>query len=113
MAKQVFTWLPEFSATNTEEPAVKTIKFGDGYEARVSDTINVNRQSWSLTFTEQRLKGQVSAIRAFLRQHRGVLSFTWTSPLNETGSYVARKWTVSTEQGFLTIKVTFDEVFEQ
>lgn len=113
MAKPVFSWLPEFSSTNTEEPAVKTIKFGDGYEARISDTINVNRQSWSLTFTEQRMKNQVSAIRAFLRDRRGVESFTWTSPLNETGSYVARKWTVSTEQGFLTIKVTFDEVFEQ
>lgn len=113
MAKPVFTWLPEFSATSTEEPAVKTTKYGDGYEARVSDTINVNRQSWALTFTEQRKPGQVSLIRDFLRARRGVESFTWTSPLNETGSYVARKWTVGTEQGYLTIKVTFDEVFEQ
>lgn len=113
MAKPVFNWLPEFSATNSEEPAVKATKYGDGYEARVSDSINVNRQSWALTFTEQRQAGQVSLIRDFLRARRGVESFSWKSPLGETGIYVARKWTISTEQGYLTIKVTFDEVFEQ
>lgn len=113
MAKPVFTWLPEFSAANTEEPSVKPIKFGDGYEARFSDVINVNRQSWALTFTEKRTPGSTSAIRAFFRARRGVESFTWTSPLGETATYVARRWTTTTEQGYITVKVTFEEVFEQ
>ena len=113
MAKPVFTWLPEFSSSNSEEPAVKVTKYGDGYEARVSDAINVNRQSWTLSFSEQRTPGQMSQIRTFLRARHGVESFTWTSPFGETGTYVARKWTTTTEQGYITIKVVFDEVFEQ
>lgn len=113
MAKPVFTWLPEFSASNSEEPAVNVIKFGDGYETRFSDAINVNRQNWSLTFSERRTPGATSAIRAFFRARRGVESFTWTSPFGETGTYVARKWTTTTEQGYITVKVTFEEVFEQ
>lgn len=112
MAKLTFGWFPDVASENTEEPAVNVTKYGDGYEARMTDTINVNRQSWRLTFTRGRLSGECQLIRNFLRARRGVESFLWTNPLGELGVYVGRKWTTKSDRGEITVSVTFDEVFE-
>lgn len=110
MARLTFDWFPDASSELTEEPTVNVTKFGDGYEARISDTINVAPQKWSLTFT--RTREICAAARAFLKAHRAVDSFYWTNPLNETGVYVCRSWKLKTESGKATLTATFEEVFE-
>lgn len=107
-----FTWYPDMASDNTEAPEVKVTKFGDGYEARVANAVNVIKQSWSLTFTKGRPTGECQAIRAFLKARKGVEAFNWTNPFNEAGVYVARKWTSTSNEGYLTVKVTFEQVFE-
>lgn len=88
------------------------IQFGDGYESRFSNVINVNHQSWAVTFSRGRPSGEIQAIRTFLRARRAVEAFNWTNPLGEPGVYVARKWTVTSEEGYLVLKSTFEQVFE-
>ena len=112
MIATTFTWFPDIASENSEDPAVNVTKFGDGYEARVSNVINVTAQKWSLTFTRGRASGECQAIRTFLKARRGVESFNWTNPFGEAGVYVARKWTSTSNEGGLTVKVTFEEVFE-
>lgn len=107
-----FTWYPDMASDNTEAPDVNVTKFGDGYEARVSNVVNVIKQSWSLTFSRGRSTGQCQAIWAFLRARKGVEAFNWTNPFGEAGVYVARKWTSTSNEGYLTVKVTFEQVFE-
>jgi phage-related protein len=113
MARQTFTWFPDVASENSEEPSVNVTKFGDGYEARTSDTLNVIHQSWRVVFTKGRNAGEGLAIRNFLRARRGVESFIWTNPLGETSFYVARKWTTKSDRGEVTVSTQFDEVFEQ
>lgn len=112
MARQTFTWFPDVASENSEEPSVNVTKFGDGYEARTSDTLNVTKQSWRVTFTKGRNGGEGLAIRNFLKARRGVESFIWTNPLNETGYYVARKWSTKSDRGEVTVNTVFEEVFE-
>lgn len=107
-----FTWYPNMASENTETPTVKVTKFGDGYEARVPNAINIIPQSWSLTFEKARLGGEGQAIRNFLRARKGVEAFNWTNPFGEAGVYVARKWSFTSNEGYLTVKVTFEQVFE-
>lgn len=112
MIATTFTWYPDMDSDNTEEPDVNTTKFGDGYEARTSNVINSLKQSWNLTFTRGKPSGEGQAIRAFLKARGGVQSFNWTNPFGETGVYIARKWSTTSNEGYLTIKATFEEVFE-
>lgn len=107
-----FNWYPDIASDNTETPTVNVTKFGDGYEARVANVINVIPQSWSVTFTRGRDSGECQAIWAFLRARKGVQAFNWTNPFGEAGVYVARKWTSTSNEGFLTVKTTFEQVFE-
>lgn len=107
-----FQWYPDIASDNSETPSVNVTKYGDGYESRVANTINVTPQSWTLTFSRGRLSGQCQAIRAFLRGRRGVEAFNWVNPFGEPGVYVARKWSSTSNEGYLTVKVTFEEVFE-
>lgn len=113
MARLTFTWFPDSAGEATEEPSVNVTKFGDGYEARTSDTLNVTKQNWQLTFTKGRAGGEGEAIRAFLKARRGVESFIWTNQFNETSFYVCRKWTFKSDRGEVSVTALFEEVFEQ
>ena len=41
---------PTFNAVKSSQPAIKTTKFGDGYEQRTTFGLNQNPKEWSLTF---------------------------------------------------------------
>jgi phage-related protein len=112
MIRQTFGWFPDTASEATETPAVNVTKFGDGYEARLADTVNVNRQSWKVTFTTGRKSGNGLAIRAFLQARGGKDAFIWINPFGETGLYVARTWTSKSDRGEISIASVFDEVFE-
>lgn len=112
MAKRTFNWFPDTASEAADDPAVNVTKYGDGYEARNGESLNTNRQSWRLTFTRARITGEGLAIRQFLRDHEGVQAFIWKNPFEETGTYVARKWSTKSDQGIIVVTATFEEVFE-
>ena len=41
---------PVVNAVKRSQPAIKTTKFGDGYEQRTTFGLNQNPKEWSLTF---------------------------------------------------------------
>ncbi|MOA23221.1 Phage minor tail protein [compost metagenome] len=65
--------------------AVRTKKFGDGYEQSVGESLNNRSQSWPITYTGT--KERVKAVQAFLDRHKGTKAFLWTPPLGELGLY--------------------------
>lgn len=111
MAKQVFTWFPDFGGTLSIKPAVEQTKFGDGYELRTSFSINTMGDKWSLSFT--RLPVEANAILAFLKTHAGKTSFQWETPHEETALFVCREWGVSRMVGgVMRVSCSFEQVFE-
>lgn len=108
---KTFIYYPDVGSKLKEKPNVTSAKFGDGYEQRASNGINTTAGTWSLTFTRQRSIGL--AILTFLRGCKGVESFNWTNPFNETGVYVCRSWNPSPMKGgFIEITAEFEQVFE-
>lgn len=107
------TWIiaPSFAAQLQEKPRVLTAGFGDGYEQRVADGINVRPRVWNLTFGA-RTTTERDAILTALRAENGITSFTWTDPLGYTGKFVCSEWNTSIENAAAnTVTATFREVF--
>lgn len=77
-----FLYAPSFSIPSTMMPRVRRAQFGDGYEQRSQDGINVLLQKWSLTF-ENRAKSDADEIEGFLRAHGGVTAFEFVAPGSE------------------------------
>lgn len=95
-------------------PAVRTVKFGDGYEQRIATGINNNPQKWSLMFTK-RSGADVDGVYDFLQARGGVEAFEWTPRWESVPRrYVCRKWTRKFDVYNIVQSITFvlDEVFE-
>lgn len=111
MPIQTFTWKPELGAERSKEPDVTPIKFGDGYEVRVSSSINPSPTSWSCTFTAS--NQDALDIIAFLDARGAKEAFMWTDPLGTFKKYICRKHKSSqTGFGVFSIAATFEQVFE-
>lgn len=108
-----FNFTPEFSASRNTRPAVTSIKFGDGFEQRVSYGLNQVMETWSLRF-QNRTKAEADQIDAFLQEAGGVLSFDWTPPDALTASkWICREWSRSIEKANLyNITATFEKVYD-
>lgn len=107
-----FTFTPSFEPVLSEKPRVLSARFGDGYEQRVGDGINIRARSWQLTF-KQRTAAEMAPIIAFLRARNGFESFDWTDPDGVAGKFICREWSKSTNNAVTqTLTCTFDEVFE-
>ena len=70
---------PDKQLTKTSTPRILTAKFGDGYEQRIADGINVLNETYSLTF-RNRTKEEIDDIVAFLDTKQNVTKFTLTLP---------------------------------
>ena len=107
-----FTYTPDYGATKSSKPRVKAIRFGDGYEQRISYGINTNPQEWNLKFA-MRDNTETAAIENFLSARNGVESFDWTPPNGTSGRYICREWSKVLERSNLnTINAKFEEVFD-
>lgn len=107
-----FSYTPEFGALVTKKPSVRSVKFGDGYEQRLSYGINTNPQVWNVTFS-MREDTEANAIDAFLAARNGVDSFDWTPPNGTAGKYICREWSRTLEKYNLsTIQASFEQVFD-
>lgn len=108
---QKFTWRPDLGAARQVDPLVNVTQFGDGYELRTSSQVNVNKRSWSLTFTSN-LK-TIKPLIDFLDARQGREAFAYTDPLGDDGVYVCRSWNSrQTNFGIYEVSATFEEVFE-
>lgn len=108
-----FTWTPDFGASSNSTPAVKQVKFGDGYEQRQAGGINPLLPKWSLRFSV-RDDTETAAIEAFLISVGAQTSFIWTPPKSSTaGKYVCRSWVKQIDTAVSnTITATFEQVAE-
>lgn len=104
-----FTYCPAFGASDTTKPRVLKAQFGDGYQQRAGDGINIAPRQWSLSFS--RKQSDIDAIRAFLEARNGIESFTWTPPRGASGRFLCEQWQGSVNDGADSLTVTFDEVF--
>lgn len=105
---------PTYGAQKTNEPKIKEVQFGDGYEQRVTFGLNQNPVTWDLSW-ENIAKNQADAIDSFLslRAVDGA-SFNWVPP-EDTLAYrwTCKSWRKSIPyKGRATINATFRQVFE-
>lgn len=105
---------PAYGAQKTSQPAVRTTRFGDGYEQRVRFGLNQNPKQWNLTW-QNITEANADTIEAFLdaRADDGA-SFDWTPPGEATAyKWVCEQWDKTIPYtGRATITATFRQVFE-
>lgn len=107
-----FNYAIDWSPQASERPRVLSSKFGDGYEQRVADGINVRPLTYDLQF-KNRSATEAGNILTFLRARNGVESFDWTPPNGSAGKYVCREWNHSPDQvDRYTVTAKFEQVFE-
>lgn len=110
MARLTFSYRPDYESTMSQEPAVLTTKFGDGYEQRVANGINNSPEKWSLKFTVG--NPVLPSALAFIQARKGVESFYWTNSFGTTNVYVCRRWNLSRGPGKQVLSMEFEQVFE-
>lgn len=110
MSRATFTWFPEFESQLSQEPNITVTKFGDGYESRTPMGINNSPEKWSLKFSET--NSVFSEVLGFVRARNGVESFYWRNPFGAINVYVCRKWSMTRSQGYSSINLDFEQVFE-
>ena len=103
---------PTYSAQKKSAPVVRTVRFGDGYEQRLTFGVNQNPKMWDLTWNVS--ETDADTIEAFLDARAGQEHFDWT-PLGEATAYkwVCSEWSKSIPYvGRATIQASFRQVFE-
>jgi phage-related protein len=107
-----FTTAVDFGAQLSEKPRVLTAQFGDGYQQRLGDGINIAPEEWQLTFSA-RTAAERDTILAFLSARNGVESFDWTSPAGTVGKFVCPEWSYVPNKAVAnTVTALFRQVFE-
>lgn len=108
-----FTALPSYGTSSTRQPKVKAVRFGDGYEQRIQDGINSDKQVWSLQFTN-RDSADIDSIESDLASLKGVDYFLWTPPRSSTqGKYICRSWQRQIAVGTTdSLTATFEQVYD-
>lgn len=105
---------PAYGAQKTSNPKLRTAKFGDGYEQRVSFGLNQNPKRWDLTW-QNITEANADTIETFFNA-RAVdgASFDWTPPDEATTyKWVCEEWSKTIPYtGRATISATFRQVFE-
>ncbi len=104
---------PTYNAQKTNKPNVRTVRFGDGYEQRLTFGLNQNAKRWSLTFEVS--ETDADTIETFLDARASDnASFDWQPPGSSTTyKWVCEQWSKSIPYlNRATIQATFREVFE-
>ena len=106
-----FTWCPEVGAEATYTQRNLRVQFGDGYEQVMGDGINIEKDSWPLTFNVDKDVGEL--IRDFIRRHKERTPFYWTPPFaEEPEKYIGKGLSVTYPGGrAMIIKVTFEKTY--
>ena len=107
-----FTYIPSFTASESSQPSVRKVQFGDGYQQRLRFGLNTDSKTWQLTFAN-RTDSERETILSFLEARGGVESFDWTPPRGGAGKFVCEEWQAKLSNcNNNQIQATFREVFE-
>ncbi len=104
---------PDYGASKSAQPSVRSIQFGSGYSQRATFGINQDPKAWNLSW-QYRTTADTNTIEDFLEARAGVESFDW-SPPDEAVTYkwVCSNWTKTMPYANLfNITATFVQVFE-
>jgi len=104
---------PTYDAQKSRRPNVRTTRFGDGYEQRVSFGLNQNPKEWSLVFVVS--ETDADTIETFLDARAADnAAFDWTPPGTVTPyKWICSEWSKSIPYlNRATIQATFRQVFE-
>lgn len=102
-----FTYTPSFPLSESSQPRAARTAF-PSYEQRTTFGINPLQDTWDLSFSA-RTAADRNNIYAFLEARGGVEPFEWTTPFNETGSFVCTSWETSLDSCFLnTLTAKFE-----
>ncbi len=106
-------FVPIYGATKRNAPKTRIVKFGDGYEHRISFGLNQNAKIFALTFVES--ETDIDTLTDFLdaRVVDGA-NFRYTVPTESAMNFVVEgNYTKTlTYNGRAKVQVTFREVFE-
>lgn len=104
---------PTYSLTKQSEPRIRTTRFGDGYQQRITFGLNQNPKEWRLTFILRNT--DADTVEAFLDARAADTdNFTWTPP----GSASPLRWICpSWNREYFSsthsqLDMTFQQVFE-
>lgn len=75
-----FAYAPDWGATPSLEPRIKTAKFGDGYEQRAEDGLNTLLPTWKLTFGKRTQAEAQEIYRWFIANKAHTTAFGWAAP---------------------------------
>jgi phage-related protein len=112
-----------YESSKKVTPRILIAKFGDGYEQRTPDGINIMPRSGTIKVDQLRFadpkdpstaQKNIQFLDNWLRQTQGVQAFFFTPPYDVQGTFVADQgWTI-TEKGYdyAILEVPIREVFE-
>jgi phage-related protein len=110
-----FLWIPSYTSTVQHKPSVTTIRFGNGYEQRISKSINPDLKTLQLNF-DQRTSREARAIIHFLKERSGTQAFAYNpgdiyAEQSYRTKYVCREWETSfTFKENYSVRAKFEEV---
>ena len=102
-----------YGISKASRPNVRTARFGDGYEQRVTFGLNQNPKIWQLSWVNI-TEADCDTIENFLNARAGVEAFDWSPPdESDTYKWVCQDWNKKIDLPTRrTITATFREVFE-
>jgi phage-related protein len=104
-----------FSPQLSEEPRVRRVKFGDGYELRVGDGLNPISMTTSIPW-KNRTQAERNELVDFFKRHHGMFWWWWIPPgETQARKFICRSWTVSRSNDSSATSPRFDincEVYE-
>ena len=91
-----FTFTPDWGLKKSNNPAISTEQYGDGYEYRQTKGLNNNKRVWTLTFSK-RTNEEADSIEEFfsskLSEFGDFQSFSFLPPDSEDDVFVVcKKW---------------------
>jgi phage-related protein len=112
-----FFWKPSYNIEAISKPRVKINQFGNGYQQRIFDGINVNLIEFNIIF-ENRSELETVSILHFLQQMNTKQSFIYNLPTiyskstsNLTTMFICPEWSASfVSYNNYSVKANFIEV---
>lgn len=105
----------DFGFTQQTNSSVVTTEFGDGYNQRAVDGINVNRYMYNVSWTNIDTE-RMRVLRDFFRGTNCVTAFMWTPPdIEEDLTFVLEPNTlqiIPVAHGIWNISATLSQVFD-
>ena len=103
---------PTYGTSKSSAPAVRTIRFGSGYQQRATFGINQNPKVYGLTFEVS--ETDADTIETFLDARGGVENFDFTPPGESVSAkFICKQWDKTIPYlNRATVTATFEQVFE-